>query len=78
MKRALVGMTIFLIAEGVAPVQAAEFYIVRDLTTQKCSVVDKPPTTDIRTITLADDTIYKSRGEAEAGMKSIKVCTGQK
>ena len=46
--------------------------------TQKCTVVDKRPTTDTRTITLADDTIYKSRAEAEVGIKRIKVCTGQK
>ena len=59
-----------------APVSGDEFYIVRDLATQKCTVVDKRPMTDTRTITLATDTIFKSRADAEAGMKGIKVCTG--
>ena len=29
-------------------------------------------------ITLATDTIYKTRADAETGMRAIKVCTGQK
>jgi len=78
MKRALVGIAFFLISSFATPVWADEFYIVRDLATQKCTVVAKPPTTDTRTITLATDTIFKSRADAETGMKSIKVCTDQK
>ena len=57
---------------------AAEFYIVHDRTTQKCTIVDKPPVTNIRTITLATDAIYKTRGEAESAMRAIKVCSDQK
>ena len=78
MKKALVGIAFFLISGFAAPAWAEEFYIVRDLTTQKCAVVDKRPITDIRTITLATDAIFKSRDDAEAGMKGIKVCTAQK
>jgi len=78
MKKALVGIAFLLISSFATPVQADEFYIVRDLATQKCSVVAKRPTTDTRTITLATDTIFKSRADAETGMKSIKVCTDQK
>ena len=78
MKKTLVGIAFLLISSIPAPVLAVEFYIVRDLGTQKCTVVDKRPTTDTRTITLADDTIYKSRADAETGMRGIKVCTGQK
>jgi hypothetical protein len=78
MKKALVGTAFFLISGFAVPVWADEFYIVRDLTTQKCAVVDKRPVTDTRTITMATDTIFKSRDDAEAGMKGIKVCTGQK
>ena len=59
-------------------VRADEFYIVRDLTTQKCTVVNKQPTTDTRTITLATDTIYKSQADAESGMKTIKLCAGNR
>jgi len=60
------------------PIWAAEFYIMRDLTTQKCTVVDKRPMTAVKTITLASDAIYKSRGDAESAMKAIKVCSSQK
>jgi hypothetical protein len=57
---------------------AAEFYIVHDRTTQKCTVAESPPVTNIRTINLATDAIYKTRREAESAMKTIKVCAAQK
>jgi hypothetical protein len=75
MKKALVGIAFFLTSSFAAPVWADESC---DLATQKCTVVDKRPIADTRTITLATDAIFKSRADAEAGMKSIKVCTGQK
>ena len=45
MKKALVAIILSLTS---TPIGAAEFYIVRDLTTQKCTVVDKPPVTDVK------------------------------
>ncbi|MGE5164294.1 MAG: hypothetical protein ACM3IH_09770 [Sphingobacteriales bacterium] len=60
------------------PLLAAEFYIVHDRTTQKRTVVDKPPVTNIRTISLAGDSIYKSWKDANSAMKDIKVCSPQK
>jgi hypothetical protein len=75
MKRTLVAITVLLFS---TPIRAAEFYIMRDLTTQKCSVVDKRPVTGVRTITLASDAIYKSRGDVESAMRAIKVCSSQK
>jgi hypothetical protein len=77
MRIALVGIAFFLISSS-TPVWADEFFIVRDLATQKCTVVNKRPATDTTMITLATDAIYKSRADAETGMKAIKVCTGQK
>jgi hypothetical protein len=76
MKKAVVGIA-FLVS-SYAAVWAEEFYIVRDLATQKCTVVNKRPVTNTRTITLATDAIFKSRADAETSVKSIKVCTGQK
>jgi hypothetical protein len=76
MKRALVAI-IFLLTFFSTPIWAAELYIVRDLTTQKCTVVDKLPVTDVKTITLATDAIYNSREDAESAMKAIKVCSSQ-
>ncbi|HVT28276.1 MAG TPA: hypothetical protein VHE81_09710 [Lacipirellulaceae bacterium] len=49
-----------------------EFYVVRDPATKKCTIVDKKPTT---TTTIVDNGIFKTRTEAETGMKTMKVCT---
>ena len=77
MKRAIVAI-ILLLTLFSTRIWAAEFYVVHDRTTQKCTVVDKPPVTDVKTITLATDAIYRSREDAESAMKSIKVCSPQK
>ena len=52
---------------------AAEFYVVRDATTKKCTVVDTKPTTT--TTTIVDNGTFKTKTEAETGMKTMKVCT---
>ena len=54
---------------------AAEFYVVRDATTKKCTIVDSKPTTT--TTTVVDNGTFKTKTEAETGMKSMKVCTEQ-
>ena len=54
-------------------VGSSEYYVVRDATTKTCTVVDKKPTTT--TTTVVDNGTFKTRTEAETGMKSIKVCT---
>jgi hypothetical protein len=58
---------------GSAFAQTSEFYVVRDATTKKCTIVDKKPTST--TTTVVDNGVFKTRTEAETGMKSIKVCT---
>ena len=52
---------------------SSEYYVVRDATTKKCTIVDKKPTTT--TTTIVDNGTYKTKTEAETGMKTIKVCT---
>ena len=59
----------------VAVAQAAEFYVVQDVKTKKCTIVDKKPTTTTETTIVGDGKVYKTRTEAETGMKSVKVCT---
>lgn len=51
---------------------SSEYYVVRDATTKKCTIVDKRPTT---TTTIVDNGVFKTRTEAETGMKTMKVCT---
>ncbi len=64
-----------LVAGFVTPALAAdEFYVVRDTTTKKCTIVDKKPTTTTTTV-VGDGMVYKTRTEAETGMKTVKVCT---
>lgn len=53
---------------------AAEFYVVQDVKTKKCTIVDKKPITTETTI-VDDGKVYTTRAEAETGMKSVKVCT---
>ncbi|HZV05660.1 MAG TPA: hypothetical protein VE999_11310 [Gemmataceae bacterium] len=65
-----------LIAAFVAPAFAAdEFYVVQDAKTKKCTVVDKKPVDTTTTVVSPSGTVYKSRTEAEAGMKTVKVCS---
>ena len=55
--------------------QTAEFYVVQDTATKKCTIVDKKPTTNTMTVVSPSGTVYKTKAEAEAGMKTVKVCT---
>ena len=65
-----------LIAIFVTPAFAAdEFFVVQDAKTKQCTVVDKKPVDTTTTVVSPSGTIYKSRTEAEAGMKTVKVCT---
>ena len=50
------------------------FYIVFDTMTKRCSVVDKTPKADTPNLTVANDTIYPTREEAEAAMKTLPSC----
>ena len=65
-----------IVAAFTAPALAqAEFYVVQDTATKKCTIVDKKPTVTTQTIVTPAGTVYKTRAEAEAGMKTVKVCT---
>ena len=50
-----------------------EYYVVQDATTKRCTIVDKKPTTT--SIVQVGPVAFKTRTEAEGGMKTIKVCT---
>jgi hypothetical protein len=72
MKKAITTATV--IAAFFAPAFAAgEYYVVQDVRTKKCTVVDKKPT-DSTTLVNAAGAVYKTRSEAESSMKSVKVC----
>ena len=67
-----------LVASFTVPAFAAnQFYVVQDIKTKKCTVVDKKPTESSMTVVSPADTVYKTRTEAETGMKTVKVCSLQ-
>jgi hypothetical protein len=53
----------------------ADFFIVQDTATKKCTIVDKKPTVTTTTVVGGDGKVYKTKVEAENSMKSEKVCT---
>jgi len=57
-----------------APAFAQSFYVVQNVKTKKCTITESKPTTTETTV-VSGDTVYKTRSEAEAGMKTVKVCT---
>lgn len=72
MKTLMAGALVLAFA---APAFAADsFYIVQDTTTKKCTIVDKKPTQTTMTV-VGDGKVYTTRTEAEAGMKTVKICT---
>jgi hypothetical protein len=56
-----------------AQTMATEYYVVQDTKTKRCTIVDKKPTTTT-TVTQVGPVAFKTRSEAESGMKTIKVC----
>lgn len=52
-----------------------EYYVVRDPATERCTIVDERPTTIMKTTTtIVGLGVFKTRSEAEAGMKKMDVC----
>ena len=74
-------MTRFAIAAALATAIAfpafaqttTEYYVVQDTATKRCTIVDKKPTTTT-TVTQVGPVAFKTRTEAETGIKTIKVC----
>lgn len=54
------------------PAFSAEFFIVQDAATKRCSVVEQPPAGAI----VVGDGAYGDRASAEADMKAIAACNG--
>ena len=75
MKLRIATAALMVVAFSLPAFAADEFYVVQDVKTKKCTVVDKKPTDTSTTVVSPSGTIYKSRTEAESGMKTVKVCT---
>ena len=76
MKKILMISALAFAATSIAQTASAqEVYVVRDATTKKCTIVDTKPTST--TTTIVDNGTFKTRTEAETGMKTMKVCTSE-
>ena len=60
-------------AQIAATDRVSDFYVVRDATTKKCTIASDKPT-ETTTIRIVDNGAFKTRAEAETGMKTMKVC----
>ena len=61
------------LAAFVTPSLAAEFFIVQDTTTKRCTIVEQRPTSQT-TVVVGPGKAFATRSEAEVGMKTVKVC----
>ena len=74
MKLRIVTAAVMVAAFSLPAFAADEFYIVQDVKTKKCTITEtKPASTDVTVV--SGDTVYKTKAEAETGMKTVKVCT---
>lgn len=57
-----------------AALAQTQWYVVQDTGTKRCSVVSERPTTKTTVVVSPSGTVYKTREEAETGMRTVKVC----
>lgn len=74
MKRLVLTTVLAVAFSASAFAQTTEYYVVQDVKTKKCTIVDKKPATTTE-VTVVGTSVFKTRTEAESGMKSIKVCS---
>ncbi|MDA9490572.1 hypothetical protein [Bradyrhizobium sp. CCBAU 11361] len=75
MRLKIASAALMLAALSLPAFAADEFYVVQDVKTKKCTIVDKKPMDTSVTVVSPSGMVYKSRTEAESGMKTVKVCT---
>jgi hypothetical protein len=62
-----------LLTAAATPALAAEFYVVQDTATKKCTIVSQRPT--VSTTVVVGSGVYTTQTEAETAMKKVVVCT---
>ena len=71
--RTLVAVSM-MAAFATSALAADSYYVVQDVKTKKCTITESKPTSTETTV-VSGNTVYKTKSEAEAGMKTTKVCT---
>lgn len=64
--------TIIAVAIVTPTLAADQFYIVRDGTSRRCTVVNQRPTS--ATATIVGGAVYATREKADAAMRSAQIC----
>jgi len=57
--------------------QTTQWYVVQDVKTHHCTVVDKRPVATESTVVGPGGVIYHTRDEAMTAMRTVKVCTNE-
>ena len=68
MKLKIATAAVMIAAFSMPAFAADEFYVVQDVKTKKCTIVDKKPTDTSMTVVSPAGTVYKSRSEAVSSM----------
>jgi hypothetical protein len=64
-----------VLAVGLASPALADYYIVQNSKTHKCSVAKSKPSEKSKTLTLVGDgTAYKTKSEATTAMETMDTC----
>jgi hypothetical protein len=72
--KCLIGTALASVLAASASAQVTtEYYVVQDTATKRCTIVEKKPTTT--SVVQVGPMAFKTRTEAEAGMKTITVCS---
>lgn len=64
-----------LVIAGFATPALADYWVVQDTTTRKCTVVKEKPATSTTITILGDGTVYKFEDEAMGYIKKTTICT---
>jgi vancomycin permeability regulator SanA len=66
-------LAILAVVAIATPALAAEFYVVQDTSTKRCTIVEQKPTSTTMVV-VGDGKVYATRAEADAAVKTIAVC----
>lgn len=64
----------FIVGFALPAVAQTSYYVVQDVKTKRCEIVDQKPVARDTTVVGGDGVVYHTRVEAENAMKTVKVC----
>ncbi|MBV9014598.1 MAG: hypothetical protein JO213_06385 [Alphaproteobacteria bacterium] len=64
----------FIVGFALPAMAQTSYYVVQDVKTKKCEIVDQKPVSRDMTVVGGDGVIYHTRVDAENAMKTVKVC----